>query len=50
MKEPKIIGVIPARYKSTRFPGKPLENICEKSIQISLRNAVGVLSRSVFTK
>ena len=24
----KIIGVIPARYKSSRFPGKPLTNIC----------------------
>lgn len=24
----KIIGVIPARYKSTRFPGKPLVDIC----------------------
>ncbi len=26
----KIIGVIPARYESTRFPGKPLANICGK--------------------
>lgn len=26
----KIIGVIPARYKSTRFPGKPLVPICGK--------------------
>lgn len=26
----KIIGVIPARYKSTRFPGKPLADICGK--------------------
>lgn len=24
----KIIGVIPARYKSSRFPGKPLVRIC----------------------
>ena len=24
----KIIGVIPARYKSSRFPGKPLTDIC----------------------
>ncbi|QAT41921.1 3-deoxy-manno-octulosonate cytidylyltransferase [Aminipila luticellarii] len=24
----KIIGVIPARYSSTRFPGKPLADIC----------------------
>lgn len=26
----KIIGVIPARYKSSRFPGKPLVPICGK--------------------
>lgn len=26
----KIIGVIPARYKSSRFPGKPLVSICGK--------------------
>ncbi len=26
----KIIGVIPARYKSTRFEGKPLVDICGK--------------------
>lgn len=26
----KIIGVIPARYASTRFPGKPLAAICGK--------------------
>lgn len=26
----KVIGVIPARYKSTRFEGKPLANICDK--------------------
>lgn len=26
----KIIGVIPARYKSTRLPGKPLADICGK--------------------
>lgn len=26
----KIIGVIPARYDSTRFPGKPIANICGK--------------------
>lgn len=25
-----IIGVIPARYNSSRFPGKPLANICGK--------------------
>lgn len=26
----KIVGVIPARYKSSRFPGKPLASICGK--------------------
>lgn len=26
----RIIGVIPARYASTRFPGKPLADICGK--------------------
>lgn len=26
----KIVGVIPARYQSTRFPGKPLADICGK--------------------
>lgn len=26
----KIIGVIPARYRSSRFPGKPLVDICGK--------------------
>lgn len=26
----KIIGVIPARYVSTRFRGKPLVDICGK--------------------
>lgn len=26
----KIIGVIPARYKSSRYPGKPLADICGK--------------------
>lgn len=28
----KYIVVIPARYKSTRFPGKPLINLCGKSM------------------
>jgi len=26
----KVVGIIPARYKSTRFPGKPLADICGK--------------------
>lgn len=28
----KILGIIPARYASTRFPGKPLAEICGKSM------------------
>jgi len=28
----RILGVIPARYESTRFPGKPLVDICGKSM------------------
>ena len=27
-----VIGIIPARYESTRFPGKPLKNILGKSM------------------
>ena len=30
MRTPKIIGIIPARYQSSRFPGKPLADICGK--------------------
>ena len=30
--EKKVLAVIPARYASTRFPGKPLVKIGEKSI------------------
>lgn len=26
----KVVGIIPARYESTRFPGKPLADICGK--------------------
>lgn len=26
----KIVGIIPSRYESSRFPGKPLANICGK--------------------
>lgn len=32
MNEKRIIGIIPARYASTRFPGKPLANIGGKSM------------------
>src|SRR5210317_1997538 len=28
----QIVGVIPARYQSSRFPGKPLVDICGKSL------------------
>lgn len=28
MRQRKIVGVIPARYASTRLPGKPLKDIC----------------------
>ncbi|MBR1877613.1 MAG: 3-deoxy-manno-octulosonate cytidylyltransferase [Paludibacteraceae bacterium] len=28
----KFIGIIPARYASTRFPGKPLEDLCGKTV------------------
>ena len=28
----KFIGIIPARYASTRFPGKPLVDICGMSM------------------
>lgn len=42
----KIIGVIPARYASTRFPGKPLADICGKPmiwwVYRSLKNAAGI--------
>ena len=42
----KIVGVIPARYKSSRFPGKPLADICGKPmiwwVYRSLRNAKGI--------
>ena len=32
MQEPKILGIIPARWGSTRFPGKPLHNIAGKPL------------------
>ena len=39
----KVIGVIPARYKSTRFPGKPLADICGKPmIWWVYRNCISV--------
>lgn len=39
-KLPKIVGIIPARYGSSRFPGKPLADILGKSlIQRTYENA-----------
>ena len=32
VKPPKVVGVIPARYASSRFPGKPLAKILGKSL------------------
>lgn len=38
---PKVVGIIPARYASTRFPGKPLIQILGKSlIQRTYENAL----------
>ena len=28
----KVLGIIPARYGSTRFPGKPLAEICNRTV------------------
>lgn len=37
----KVLGVIPARFASTRFPGKPLQKILEKTlIQHTYENAL----------
>ena len=30
MKKLNVVGVIPSRYGSTRFPAKPLSDICGK--------------------
>lgn len=42
----KVIGVIPARYASSRFPGKPLADICGKPmiwwVFQSLKKAKGI--------
>src|SRR5476651_2374355 len=32
MKRVKIVGIIPARFASTRFPGKPLARIAGKTL------------------
>ena len=36
----KFIGIIPARYASTRFPGKPLADLCGKTV---IRHALRIL-------
>ena len=36
MSQFKIIGIIPARYASTRFPGKPLVDIADKSMRYNV--------------
>ena len=42
----KVIGIIPSRYASTRFPGKGLADICGKPmiwwVYRSLKNAKGI--------
>lgn len=50
MIQPKILGVIPSRYASSRLPGKPLLDICGKPmIEHVYRRAVasGIFSRVV---
>lgn len=41
----KIIAIIPARYSSTRFPGKPLIDICGKPMIWWVYNEVKKVSR-----
>lgn len=36
----KVVGIIPARYESSRFPGKPLADICGKPMIWWVYNAV----------
>ena len=46
----KILGVIPARYASTRLPGKPLAGICGKTLiqRVYERASMsGVLDRQI---
>ena len=40
----KIVAIIPARYKSTRFPGKPLADICGKPMIWWVYNQVSKVS------
>ena len=41
----RIIGVIPARYQSSRFPGKPLADICGKPMIWWVYNQVSKVNR-----
>ena len=41
----KIIAIIPARYSSTRFPGKPLADICGKPMIWWVYNQVSQVKR-----
>ena len=44
----KIIGIIPARYASTRFPGKPLVMLGDKQIiERVYRQVEGILDEVV---
>jgi len=40
----KMIGVIPARYESSRFPGKPLADICGKPMIWWVHNQLKMIS------
>lgn len=44
----KFIGIIPSRYESTRFPGKPLANINGKSMIRRVYEQAGVALENVF--
>ena len=41
----RIIGIIPARYQSSRFPGKPLADICGKPMIWWVYNQVSKVKR-----
>ena len=53
MSNKKVVGIIPARYQSTRFPGKPLVKIAEKPLIVRvaeiLSMAIGIDSTYVAT-
>ena len=49
----KVTAIIPARYDSSRFPGKPLADICGKPmiwhVYNRVRNAEGISEVCVAT-